>query len=108
MEKQEQKFFSLEERARILFHENGEARINLWKSLVKESNLNKKNKDRFDEIFDVPFHPIKHGGIASYLDSIKAELWDACVYSYQTDEALAIYKNVETDIVEFKKELYSG
>jgi len=106
MGEQERKFFTPEEKARALFKERIEERTKLWKSIVNESNLNKENKSRFNELLSIVFNSIQHGGIEAFLYSIKTKLWRACVYSYQTDEALAIYKNIGSDIEEFTKEVY--
>lgn len=108
MEKRERKFFSPEEKARALFQERGATRRELWKSIVEESRLNEKNKRRFKEILDTPFDPIKHGMVRILLLSdIEPKLWHAAVYSYQDSEAFVVYKNIESDIEAFEKELYS-
>lgn len=103
----QEKYFTPEEKARERFQEKFEARLKLWLSIVEESNLNEKNKSRFKGIMETPFSAVKYGNVGMFLERISEELYHAMVYSYQTKEALAVYKNIKADIEQFEREIYS-
>ena len=102
----QEKYFNLEEKARERFQEKFSARLKLWLSVIEESNLNEKNKSRFKEVVGAPFSAVKYGNVGRFLEHIPEELYQAVVYSYQTEEALAVYKNITADIEQFEEELY--
>lgn len=102
----QEKYFTPEEKARERFQEKLEERLKLWFSIIEDSNLNDKNKSRFKDIVSMPFNAVKHGNVGRFLEHIPEELYQAVVYSYQTDETLAVYKNITADIEQFEKELY--
>jgi hypothetical protein len=102
----QEKFYTPEDGAQARFYERQAKRFQLWNSLIVESNLNEKNKNYFSEILATTFDSYQYGNLESYFNKIKEEMYQAVVHSYQTDEALALYKNIEADMDEFMKELY--
>jgi len=95
------------DKAVIRFKENSKERFDLWRSIINDSNLNEQNKKRFLNIFNLDTDLIQGIGFEGYFRRIKGELYTAVVYSYETDEALALYKNLEADIDQFMEELYA-
>jgi hypothetical protein len=97
---------SPEQIAQTRLHETMKERVELWVSLITSSNLNEDNKKRFNEIVDRTFGTNIHMGVSDFFVKMKKDLHNATVYSYQTNEALALYKNIESDIDAYMTELY--
>ena len=97
--------YSPGERAQIRFHEMYPGRLDLWKSLINESNL--KNKENFLNAFNIPLEIVQTTSVSHYLGRIRENLYTAAVHSDNIPVALALYKNLEADIEEFINELYA-
>jgi hypothetical protein len=98
-------FGSQEDRAKLRYSEQANERRRLWESIVDESSLSDQNKKRFREVLNPSSNP--YDGVERRHTKIIDDLYEACIYSNNPTEALAVYKNIKGDIKDFLSELYS-
>jgi len=94
-------------------------RVDLWKSIIKDSDLNEETKKRLNdlvnfllsvtcknEIFAIPS---EFSSVSEQLDALKDDIRNVYIKRTaqdDTEELLAVCKNLIDDVVALKNELY--